>query len=61
MSNVIQRLANRIALPFNLISFFGVLISGWVTWQNSGFNFTVWLPAVLVDISLSISVWAKSS
>lgn len=59
MINLIQKFANRIAMPFNLIALIGVLISGWFTYQNSGFNFTVWLPIALVGISLTLSYWAK--
>ncbi|WP_152555960.1 hypothetical protein [Vibrio parahaemolyticus] len=61
MIKTIQKVAEKNALPFNLIALICVLISGWFTYQNAGFNFTVWLPTAAVSLSLMLSLWAKKS
>ncbi|EGR0592864.1 TPA: hypothetical protein ACGF1T_002861 [Vibrio cholerae] len=54
-----RKIANKIALPFNVATLVISAIGGWFTYQNSGFSVIVWLPIAVIVISLALSIWGR--
>ncbi|EGR0524905.1 TPA: hypothetical protein ACGCT2_002997 [Vibrio cholerae O1] len=54
-----RKIANKIALPFNVAALVFSAIGGWFTYQNSGFSVIVWLPIALIAVSLALSILGR--
>ncbi len=59
MINVIEKVADKIAIPFNLIGLVFVTVSGWFTYQKTGFWYAVWVPVVVVGFGLILGILSK--
>lgn len=55
MLNKVHWFCSKTAIPVNIIALIAVLYFGWDNYQTRGFDFTVWLPIVLLTFSLPLS------
>ncbi len=58
MHRKMQQVAKKIAIPFNLIALVVVTVSGWFTYQKTGFSYHVWLSVALASFGLALGIWS---
>ncbi len=59
MLKKIKQVPKKIAIPFNLIALVVVTISGWFTYQKTGFSYYVWIPVAVAGFGLALGIWSK--